>query len=91
MRDLPVATRFMTLSVPDLGEARNTWLHVLGLPEETEVVLHTPEHEALWGLAGATRESFVVRAQDIFLEVVQYLDPVGKGWPEGYISATSAR
>ena len=85
VRDLPVATRFMTLSVPDLDEARNTWLHVLGLPEETEVVLHTPEHEALWGLEGASRESFVVRAQDIFLEVVQYLDPVGKPWPEGYM------
>ena len=85
VRDLPVATRFLTLSVPDLDEARNTWLDVLGLPEETEVVLHTPEHEALWGLDGASRESFVVRAQDIFLEVVQYLDPVGKPWPEGYM------
>lgn len=85
VRDLPVATRFMTLSVPDLDEARNTWIHVLGLPEETEVVLHSPEHEALWGLEGASRESFVVRAQDIFLEVVQYLDPVGKPWPEGYM------
>lgn len=84
IRDLPVTTRFLTLSVPDLAQARNTWLGVLGLPEEPDVVLHTPEHEALWGLKGASRESFVVRAQDIFLEVVQYLDPVGKPWPEGY-------
>jgi len=84
VRDVPVATRFMTLSVPDLDQARVTWIEVLGLPEETEVVLHSPEHEALWGLAGAARKSFTVRAQDVFLEVVQYLDPVGKGWPEGY-------
>jgi catechol 2,3-dioxygenase-like lactoylglutathione lyase family enzyme/uncharacterized protein YndB with AHSA1/START domain len=85
VRDLPVATRFLTLSVPDLAQARNTWLHVLGLLEETDIVLHTPEHEALWGLAGATRESFVASAGDIFLEVVQYADPVGAPWPEGYV------
>lgn len=83
-RDLPVATRFLTLSVPDLDEARHTWIDVLGLSLEQDVVLHTPEHEALWGLAGATRKSFTVRGQDVFLEVVQYLDPVGKPWPQGY-------
>lgn len=85
IRLLPVTTRFLTLSVPDLARARHTWLDVLGLPEETDIVLHTPEHEALWGLAGATRESFVARAGDMFLEVVQYLDPVGKPWPDGYV------
>ena len=84
VRDLPVATRFLTLSVPDLDEARTPGWTSSACPRSTDVVLHTPEHEALWGLAGATRESFVVRAQDIFLEVVQYLDPVGKPWPEGY-------
>lgn len=82
--DVPVATRFVTLSVPDLTEARRTWVEVLGLPEEHDVVLHTPEHERLWGLDGATRESFVVHAQDMFIEVVQYADPVGKPWPHGY-------
>lgn len=84
VRDLPVATRFVTLSVPDLKEARTTWLDVLGLSEEADVVLHTPEHEALWGLAGASRDSFLARAGDLFLEVVQYHDPVGRPWPEGY-------
>lgn len=42
------------------------------------------EHKKLWGLAGATCQSFVVRAGDSLLEVVQYVDPVGKLWPSGY-------
>ncbi|HEY5184212.1 MAG TPA: SRPBCC family protein [Actinomycetes bacterium] len=82
--DVPVVTRFVTLSVPDLERARRTWSQVLGLPEVTDVRLHGPEHEALWGLAGATRESFVLRAGDVFIEVVRYLDPVGAPWPPGY-------
>lgn len=82
--DVPVVTRFVTLSVPDLDQARRTWIEILGLPEVTDVRLHGPEHEALWGLAGATRESFVLRAGDMFIEVVRYLDPIGRAWPEGY-------
>jgi len=82
--EVPVVTRFVTLSVPDLDRARRTWIEVLGLPEVTDVRLHGPQHEALWGLAGATRESFVVRAGDAFIEVVQYVDPVGSPWPHGY-------
>jgi len=83
-RDVPVVTRFVTLSVPDLGEARHTWIEVLGLAEVGDVRLHGPEHEALWGLAGAERESFVLLAGDVFVEVVRYLDPVGQPWPDGY-------
>jgi len=82
--EVPVATRFVTLSVPDLAQARRTWIEVLGLPEERGIVLHTPEHERLWGLEGASRESFLLHAGDMFIEVVQYTDPVGKPWPEGY-------
>lgn len=82
--DVPVATRFVTLSVPDLAEARRTWIEVLGLPEERGVVLHTFEHERLWGLEGASRDSFLLRAGDMFIEVVRYSDPVGKPWPPGY-------
>ena len=48
------------------------------------VRLHGPEHEGLWGLPGATRQSFVLRAGDMFIEVVHYLDPVGRPWPDGY-------
>lgn len=80
----PVATRFVTLSVPDLEQARRTWVEVLGLPVERDIVLHTPGHERLWGLAGASRLSLLLRADDMFVEVVQYTDPVGQPWPEGY-------
>lgn len=79
----PAVARFTTLSVPDLAAARRTWVDVMGLPE-VDYPLHSAAHEALWGLAGATRESFVVRAGDCLIEVVQYLDPVGKPWPAGY-------
>jgi catechol 2,3-dioxygenase-like lactoylglutathione lyase family enzyme/uncharacterized protein YndB with AHSA1/START domain len=82
--EAPVVTRFVTLSVPDLKEARRTWVGVLGLTELPEIRLHGPEHEELWGLRGATRESFVMRAGDMFIEVVRYLDPVGRPWPDGY-------
>ncbi|MEE3853303.1 VOC family protein [Gordonia sp. LSe1-13] len=81
--DTPAVARFTTLSVPDLAEARRTWIDVMGLPE-VDLALHDSEHEKLWGLDGSTRESFVVRAGDSFIEVVQYLDPVGKDWPTGY-------
>ncbi|WP_246540878.1 SRPBCC family protein [Mycobacterium spongiae] len=81
---VPVATRFVTVSVPDLEQARHTWIEVLGLPEEHDVVLHTPEHERLWGLAGSARESFLLRAHDIFIEVVHYSEPRGKPWPRSY-------
>ncbi|MFV0495628.1 SRPBCC family protein [Mycobacterium sp.] len=79
----PTVVRFASLSVPDLDEARRTWVDVMGLPE-VDFHLHTPEHEGLWGLAGASRESFVVRAGDGLIEVVKYSDPVGKPWPVGY-------
>ncbi|MGV9713195.1 SRPBCC family protein [Gordonia sp. NPDC003424] len=79
----PAVVRFTTLSVPDLAEARRTWIDVMGLPE-VNLTLHDAEHEKLWGLAGSMRDSFVVQAGDAFLEVVQYLDPIGKPWPEGY-------
>ncbi|MXP19830.1 hypothetical protein GIY30_00435 [Gordonia sp. HNM0687] len=81
--DSPAVARFVTLSVPDLAEARRTWVDVMGLPE-VDLALHDTEHEKLWSLDGSTRESFVVRSGDAFLEVVQYLDPIGKPWPTGY-------
>lgn len=75
--------RFVTLSVPDLALARTTWVEVMGLVE-VDKPIHGAEHEALWGLEDAKRDSFVVRAGDALIEVVQYADPVGKPWPEGY-------
>jgi catechol 2,3-dioxygenase-like lactoylglutathione lyase family enzyme len=82
--ELPVVTRFVTVSVPDLERARATWIGALGLAEARDLRLHGPEHEALWGLEGATREAFVAWAGDLLIEVVQYRDPPGKPWPPDY-------
>jgi catechol 2,3-dioxygenase-like lactoylglutathione lyase family enzyme len=82
--DVPVVTRFVTVSVPDLESARRTWIDALGLSPATGVRLHGPEHEMLWGLDGARRETMLLWAGDVLVEVVQYLHPVGRPWPQDY-------
>jgi hypothetical protein len=52
--------------------------------ERSDEMLHTPEHEALWGLAGTRRETALLWSGDFLVELVQYLDPVGAPWPDGY-------
>ena len=82
-RACPVATRSVTMSTPDLAASVAYLTAVTGqLP--TDIDLHLDEHEALWGLAGANCKRAVFECGDILLEVVQYLDPVGKPWPTGY-------
>ena len=58
--DCPAAIRSVTLSVPQLTDAAAFFEEGIGLKAST-VALHTPEHEALWGLAGATTQSRVIR------------------------------
>ena len=82
-RDCGVAVRSITLSVPDLQQTASFIEQGIGL-REAHVSLHTPEHEALWGLAGARTQSKTFVAGDVLVEVVQYLSPQGKPWPEGY-------
>jgi len=82
--EVPVVTRFVTVSVPDLEKARRTWVEALGLVTADGARLHAPEHEALWGLSGTRRETLLLWAGDLLVEVVHYLDPVGRPWPEGY-------
>jgi catechol 2,3-dioxygenase-like lactoylglutathione lyase family enzyme len=75
--DLVPAVVYATLSVADLGPARRFFADTVGLIEEPQTVLHTPELERLWGLEGARRDGFVVRGGDVYLEVVRYDDPQG--------------
>ena len=82
--ELPVATRSITLSVADLERSRRFFVDTLGLSEVRELQLHRPEHEALWGLPGAQRAAALLAAGDLLVEVVQYRDPIGKPWPDGY-------
>jgi catechol 2,3-dioxygenase-like lactoylglutathione lyase family enzyme len=83
--DLVPAVVYAAVSVADLDRARRFFVDTLGLAEEPGDVLHSPESEALWGLEGASRESFVVRAGDVLLEVVRYDDPPGRPKPDGYL------
>jgi len=82
-RDCPVATRSVTMSTPDMAASVAYLTAVTGV-EPAGIELHTNEHEALWGLAGAKCKRAVYLCDDILLELVQYLDPVGKPWPTDY-------
>lgn len=79
----PTAVRSVTVSTPDLEASVAYFTQVCGKGPEN-ISLHTPEHEALWGLEGARCERAVFRAGSVLLEVVHYLDPPGKPWPTGY-------
>jgi len=81
--ECPAAPRYVTVSVPDLEKSKQFFMGALHL-QPSNVALHGPEHEALWGLPGARRESIVLDGGDVLVELVQYLDPVGKPWPAGY-------
>jgi catechol 2,3-dioxygenase-like lactoylglutathione lyase family enzyme len=81
--DCKVAARSVTLSVADLEKSKRYFIDALGMPESM-AVLRRPEHEALWGLDGARTRSVVLDAGNVLVELVQYLDPVGKPWPGGH-------
>ncbi len=82
--DIGAVARAVTLSVPDLDGSRRFFADVLGLAAAEGVELHRPEHEALWGLAGAERERVCLWADDFLVELVAYSKPLGRPWPEGY-------
>ncbi|HZN84136.1 MAG TPA: SRPBCC family protein [Mycobacterium sp.] len=81
--DCPSAIRSVTVSVHQLSDAAAFFETGVGLKPST-VALHTPEHEALWGLAGATADSRLFDGGEVLIEVVQYLDPAGKPRPSDY-------
>jgi len=78
------AVASVTLSVRDLDVVRRFWIEVLRC-DETEMVLHEPDHERLWGLAGARRRALVLLAGEVALEFVQYASPIGRARPAGYM------
>jgi catechol 2,3-dioxygenase-like lactoylglutathione lyase family enzyme len=79
----PPAVRSVTLSVADLAQSESTFARGLGL-QPSSVVLRSAEHEAIWGLLGASTRSKVFQAGDVLVEVVQYLNPEGRPRREGY-------
>jgi catechol 2,3-dioxygenase-like lactoylglutathione lyase family enzyme len=82
---VPVAIRAVSLSVPDIERARRFWCDGIGCTELPGFALHTPAMEAVWALDGARREALVVRAGDLFIEILQYEEPAPRPWRPGYV------
>lgn len=80
---LEATVRALTVSVPDLDAFCVRAERGLGLVRE-DLALHSPEHERLWGMAGARRRSAVLRGGGVAIEAVQYEEPSGRPWPEGH-------
>ena len=78
--DLTPAIVYVAVSVTDLDEAVAYFADVVGL-EKTDVELHAPAEEALWGLPNASRRTFILRGGTTFMELVQYEKPVGRPRP----------
>ena len=77
---LDPAVVYVAASVPDLAEAECYFADVVGL-ERVDVALHWSDHERLWGLAGAQRDTVVLRGGSVYLELVQYRVPAGRPRP----------
>jgi catechol 2,3-dioxygenase-like lactoylglutathione lyase family enzyme len=73
--NVPAVVRSVTLSVVDLERSRRLFVEGLGLKEAAGIELHRPEHEALWGLAGAARDTALLWAGDFLVELVSYRRP----------------
>ena len=78
--DLDPAVVYVAVSVCNLEEARAYFEDVVGLAS-VQGELHTHQHEALWGLAGARRRTRLLRGGTTFLELVQYEYPAGRPRP----------
>jgi catechol 2,3-dioxygenase-like lactoylglutathione lyase family enzyme len=72
--DLSPAIHYVAVSVPDLAATRAV-LMASGLREVPADTLHEAADEALWGLDGADRTVAVLTDGDVFIEIIQYLDP----------------
>ena len=70
--ELLSATRFMRVSVPSLDETRDAFVEAMGLSVVEDFQLHTPEHEALWGLEGARTKTVLLRSRNFLVELVEY-------------------
>ena len=78
--NLDPAVVYAAVSVTDLEDACVYFRDVVGL-ELVDGELHTPDQEALWGLAGARRQTVLLRGGSTFLELVHYEHPAGRPRP----------
>lgn len=77
------AIAYAAVTVPDLSAARRVFAEGVGMVELAPNALHEPEHERLWGLAGAERETAIFRHGSVLLEVSCYHQPESRPRPEG--------
>jgi catechol 2,3-dioxygenase-like lactoylglutathione lyase family enzyme len=82
--EAPAAARSITVSVADIDEAQRYYADALGLVPVTDFALHTDEHEVLWQLPGAQAHRVLLAGGDLWLELVQYTNPVGRPRPADY-------
>ncbi|MBF7729108.1 SRPBCC family protein [Pseudomonas sp. N040] len=82
-QDCPVALRYVSMSTPDMARSLAFLVDGLGLAE-LDTQLHDDAHEALWGLAGAQCTRRVLGGPSLLLEVVEYQQPRGQPWRQGY-------
>ena len=82
--DLAPKVHHVTVSVADVERTRQLFT-AAGLTEVAADTVHTPAHEALWGLAGARSSVAVFTDGDVYLEIVQYLDPLGAPQPADHM------
>jgi catechol 2,3-dioxygenase-like lactoylglutathione lyase family enzyme len=69
------AVAYVAASVTDLEEVRQYFTGAFGMTEIRADAIHAPEHESLWGLAGARRECAVFALGEVLIEVVRYESP----------------
>jgi catechol 2,3-dioxygenase-like lactoylglutathione lyase family enzyme len=81
-RDLDPAAVYVTSSVADLDGTRLFYEGALGLKTAPRDLLHSPAHEALWGLENEKPRGFVVPMGDVFIEVLEYAN--GRPQPADY-------
>ncbi len=69
---------YAAVSVSDLDAARHFYGDIVGLTLVDDNPLHSPEHEAMWGLKGSNRRGLVANLNGIMLEIVEYQNPRGR-------------
>ena len=82
--EVPAVVRTMRVSVPNLEEARATYVDFMGLQIVEDFQLHSPPDEKYWGLPRAKANSLLVRGANFLLELVEYESPVPGAWPQAY-------
>jgi catechol 2,3-dioxygenase-like lactoylglutathione lyase family enzyme len=83
-RNAGPALVYASASVSDLAAAKVFYTDVMQLPLAPTVQLHPAQSETLWGMENARSESFLIDAGGVFLEIVQYLSPMGRPRPADY-------